>query len=167
MHPYHQCDGKESIAEKVLGPHKDIRLYAILGRGEWGHLFFLIYFWLYCIFLAACGLSLVAPSRGYSSLGCLDFSLHWLLLLQSTSSRHAGFSNCNAWAWLFCGMWDLPGPGIEPMSSALAGELITTGPIGKPWVRSSEKQNFPISTIDTEKKLLRLKRLRYFSASED
>ena len=75
MHPYHQCDGKESIAEKVLGPHKDIRLYAILGRGEWGHLFFLIYFWLYGIFLAACGLSLVAPSRGYSSLGCLGFFL--------------------------------------------------------------------------------------------
>ena len=28
-------------------------------------------------------------------------------------------------------MWDLPGPGIEPMSPALAGEFLTTGPPGK------------------------------------
>ena len=26
------------------------------------------------------------------------------------------------------GMWDLPGPGIEPVSPALAGGLLTTGP---------------------------------------
>ena len=26
------------------------------------------------------------------------------------------------------GMWDLPGPGIEPMSPALAGRFLTTGP---------------------------------------
>ena len=28
-------------------------------------------------------------------------------------------------------MWNLPGPGIEPMSPALAGEFLTTGPPGK------------------------------------
>ena len=28
-------------------------------------------------------------------------------------------------------MWDLPGPGIEPMSPALAGRFLTTGPPGK------------------------------------
>ena len=28
-------------------------------------------------------------------------------------------------------MWDLPGPGIEPMSSELAGRFSTTGPPGK------------------------------------
>ena len=32
---------------------------------------------------------------------------------------------------LLHGIWDLPGPGIEPMSSALAGEFLTTGPPGK------------------------------------
>ena len=36
------------------------------------------------------GLSLVAASRGYSSLQCLGFSLRWLLLLQSTGPRHVG-----------------------------------------------------------------------------
>ena len=29
------------------------------------------------------------------------------------------------------GMWDLPGPRIEPVSSALAGGFLTTAPPGK------------------------------------
>ena len=28
-------------------------------------------------------------------------------------------------------MWDLPGPGIEPVSPALAGGFLTTVPLGK------------------------------------
>ena len=32
-------------------------------------------------------------------------------------------------------MWDLPGPGLEPVSSALAGGLLTTVPPGKPHKR--------------------------------
>ena len=28
-------------------------------------------------------------------------------------------------------MWNLPGPGIEPVSPALAGDFLTTGPPGK------------------------------------
>ena len=34
------------------------------------------------------------PHGGYSSLWCAGFSLRWLLLLQSTGSRRAGFSSC-------------------------------------------------------------------------
>ena len=44
-------------------------------------LFYLFYFWLRWVFIAACGLSLVVASRGYSSLQCAGFSLWWLLLL--------------------------------------------------------------------------------------
>ena len=29
-------------------------------------------------------------------------------------------------------MWDLPGPGLEPVSPALAGRFSTTAPPGKP-----------------------------------
>ena len=29
------------------------------------------------------------------------------------------------------GMWDLPGPGLEPVSPALAGRFLTTAPPGK------------------------------------
>ena len=39
-----------------------------------------IYFWLRWVFVAACGLSLVAESGGYSSLRCAGFSLQWLLV---------------------------------------------------------------------------------------
>ena len=57
-----------------------------------------IYFWLHWVFVAVCGLSLVAASEGYSSLWCVGFSLRWLLLLQSTGSRRVGFSSCGTWA---------------------------------------------------------------------
>ena len=62
-----------------------------------------IYFWLRWVFVAACRLSLVAASGGYSSLRYAGFSLQWLLLLRSMGSRHAGFSSCGMWAqqlWL-------------------------------------------------------------------
>ena len=35
---------------------------------------------------------------------------------------------------LRCGMWDLPRPGLEPVSPALAGRFLTTAPPGKPHV---------------------------------
>ena len=65
--------------------------------------YYLFYFWLHWVFFAAHGLSLVAASGGYSSLWCAGFSLWWLLLLQSTGCRRAGFSSCGTWAqqlWL-------------------------------------------------------------------
>ena len=74
---------------------------------------------------------------------CAGFSLRWLLLLRSTGSRHTGFSrcgsralerrlsSCGARAQLLHSMRDLPGPGLEPVSPALAGGLLTTAPPGK------------------------------------
>ena len=41
-------------------------------------------------------------------------------------------SNCGSRAQLLRGMWDLPRPGLEPMSPALAGGFSTTAPPGKP-----------------------------------
>ena len=41
-------------------------------------------------------------------------------------------SSFDAWAQLLRGMWDPPGPGIEPVSPALAGGFFTTEPPGKP-----------------------------------
>ena len=52
--------------------------------------------WLHWVFVAMHGLSLVAASRGYSS-------LRWLLLLRSMGSRCTGFSSCGTQAqqlWL-------------------------------------------------------------------
>ena len=41
-------------------------------------------------------------------------------------------SNCGSRAQLFRGMWDLPRPGLEPASPALAGRFSTPAPPGKP-----------------------------------
>ena len=60
--------------------------------------FSLIYFCLRWVFVAVCGLSLVAASGGYSSMWCTGFSLQWLLLLRSMGSRHAALSSCGAGA---------------------------------------------------------------------
>ena len=43
-------------------------------------------------------------------------------------------SNRGSQAQLLCGMWDLPRPGLEPVSPALAGRLPTTAPPGKPLI---------------------------------
>ena len=40
-------------------------------------------------------------------------------------------SSCGARARLLHGMWDLPGPGLKPVSPALAGGFLTTVPPGK------------------------------------
>ena len=122
-------------------------------------IYLFIYFWLSWVFVAAHELSLVVASGGYSSLQCAGFSLRWLLLLQSTGSRRLGsvvvasvvvarglsscgfwalecrLSSCGARAYLLRSMWDLPGPGLEPVSLALAGGFLTSVPPGKslPW----------------------------------
>ena len=41
-------------------------------------------------------------------------------------------SCCRAQAYLLSGMWDLSGPGVKPVSPALARRIFTTGPPGKP-----------------------------------
>ena len=41
-------------------------------------------------------------------------------------------SNCGSRAQLLRSMWDLPRPGLEPVSPALAGRFLTTALPGKP-----------------------------------
>ena len=67
--------------------------------------------WLRQVFIAACSLSLVAASRGYSLLWSVGFSFQWLLLSQSTV-----FSSCGMWAQqLWCMGLVAPGAcGIFP-----------------------------------------------------
>ena len=43
-------------------------------------------------------------------------------------------SSCGSRAQPLRGMWDLPRPGLEPVSPALAGRLSTTAPPGKPLI---------------------------------
>ena len=45
-------------------------------------------------------------------------------------------SSCGSRAQSLHGMWDLPRPGLEPVSPALAGRFSTTAPPGKPHMGS-------------------------------
>ena len=63
----------------------------------------IIYFWLHWVFVAACGLSLVAASGGYSSLGYEGFSLRCLpccgapaLGAQASVVAARGLSSCGS-----------------------------------------------------------------------
>ena len=43
-------------------------------------------------------------------------------------------SSCGSWAQSLHGMWDLPSPGLEPVSPALAGRFSAAAPPGKPLI---------------------------------
>ena len=96
------------VADLFLVDYKFLLLLIWLRSGGWQVLgslylfiylfiynfYLLIYIWLRWVFVAVHGLSLVAASRGSSSLRCAGFSLQCLLLLQSTGCRHVDFSSC-------------------------------------------------------------------------
>ena len=85
-------------------------------------------------------LGLCFCARAFSSCGKqgpLFIMVHGpLTVVASLVAEHKlqtrGLSNCGSRAQLLRGMWDLPRPGLEPMSPALAGRFSTTAPPGKP-----------------------------------
>ena len=85
-----------------------------------------------CYYLSAFGsvVSVFVAVRAFSQGLSSSFSCQWLLLW-STSSRCTGFCRGSTWAQLLRGTWDLPGPGIEPVSSALAGGFLTREALSK------------------------------------
>ena len=96
------------------------------------HSFYLcMYVWLCWVLVSVRGLSLVAASGGHSSSRCAGLSPSRPLVAQHRLQTRR-LSNCGSQAELLCGMWDLPRPGLEPASPALAGRLSTTAPPGKP-----------------------------------
>ena len=76
----------------------------------------------YCCNLSCCGAwalghqASVIVAHGLSSCGS------WAL-------EHR-LNSCGTWALLLCSMWDLPAPGIEPVSPALAGGFLSPAPLG-------------------------------------
>ena len=64
--------------------------------------------------------------------------VHKLIAVDSLIAEHSvGFKSCSAWVWLPHSVWNLPEPGIKPMSPALAGGFLANEPPGK-----SNEQNF-------------------------
>ena len=72
---------------------------------------------------------------GAQALGHVGFSC-------SSQALEHRLNSCGTQALVLCGMWDLPDPGIKPVSPALAGRFFTTEPPGKPpgtWVLINEE----------------------------
>ena len=109
--------------------------------------FFILF---YFVYLSLAALGLRCCTRAFSS--CSEWGLLFVAVRGSHCSGFsccgaralgAGFSSCSsralerrlsscgARASLLHGMWDLPGPGLEPMFPALAGGFLTTAPPGK------------------------------------
>ena len=100
-----------------------------LGCGAWA---------CHCGGFSCCGAralgtwSSVGVARGFSSCG-----------LRALESR---FSSCGARAQLLRGMWDLPGPGLEPVSPALVGRFLTTELPGKP-LNAFQREKIKVSGL--------------------
>ena len=134
--------------------------------------FIIIYFWLRWVFVAVCGLSLVAASRGYCSLRFAGFSLWWFSC--------CGAQALGAWASVVCGvrpqqlwlagsraqaqqLWHTGFIALRHVGSsrtrdrtcvpALAGGFLTTAPPGKSaeggQVRTSELKKFRCKLVSS------------------
>ena len=94
--------------------------------------FYIYYFWLCWVFVSVRELSLVAASGGHSSSRCAGLFTIAASLVAEHRLQTRRLSSCGSRAQLLHGMWDLPRPGLEPVSPALAGRFSTTAPPGKP-----------------------------------
>ena len=84
------------------------------------------------VFVSVRGLSLVAASGGHSSSRCAGLLTIAASLVAEHRLQTRRLSSCGSRAQSLRGMWDLPRPGLEPVSPALAGRFSTTAPPGKP-----------------------------------
>ena len=151
-------ESQEHLASQISGENRKSYsehsepIISLLKSKLEGNSFFLIYI----LFLALLGLHCCA--RAFSSCGergLLFVAVHGLLIavaslvvehgLQGTRASvvvarglsscgsqalELRLSSCDAQAQLLRGMWDLPRPGLEPVSPALAGGFLTTVPPG-------------------------------------
>ena len=115
-----------------------------LKQGETEPQGFLVFIYLFifgCVGSSLLRIGFLQLWRAGATLCCGAWASHCgAFSLRSTGSRHAGFSSCGlralecrlsscgARALLLCSMWDLPGPGLEPVSPALAGGFLTAAP---------------------------------------
>ena len=97
-------------------------------------IYLFIYFWQRWVFVAARGLQLRQAGAtlrcGAQASYCGGFFCYGAQALGTWASVAVArrFSSCGAQAQLLRGIWDLPGPGLKPVSPALAGGFLTTVP---------------------------------------
>ena len=104
----------------------------------WQLTFYLFLFFIYLFILAVLGLRFcVRAFFSCGKRGPLFIAVRGpLTIAASLVAEHRlqtrRLSSCGSQAYLLCGMWNLPRPGLEPVSPALASRLRTTAPPGKP-----------------------------------
>ena len=98
---------------------------------SWTRLSWTVLLFIY-LFMAVLGLCC-----GAGTFHCRDFSC-----CGAPSLGHVGSSRCGPWAQLLHGVWNLPGPGLEPMAPALAGRFLSMVLPGK----------FPLVLFSSEKR---------------
>ena len=84
------------------------------------------------VFVSVRGLPLVAAKRGPLFIAVRRPLSIAASLVAEHRLQTRRLSNCGSRAQPLRGMWDLPRPGLEPVSPALAGRFSTTAPPGKP-----------------------------------
>ena len=99
-----------------------------------------LFYYLFIIFLFLAVLGLRFCVRAFSSCGewgPLFITVRGPLTIAASlvveqRLQTLRLSSCGSRAQLLRGMWDLPRPGLEPVSPALAGRFSSTAPPGKP-----------------------------------
>ena len=87
--------------------------------------------WLFLLGAWALGMGAsVVVAHGLSS--CGSWALECRLSSCGSCALECRLSSCGTRALLLCGMWDLPGSGLKPVSPALAGGFLTPVPPRKP-----------------------------------
>ena len=95
-------------------------------------IYLFIYFWLYWVFVSVLGLFSSGGKRGPLFIAVRGpLTIAASLVAEHRLQTHR-LSSCGSRAQLLRGMWDLPRPGLKPVSPALAGGFSTTAPPGKP-----------------------------------
>ena len=118
-----------------------VTTWSLIDKGDLISIMSLIYllFRLCWAFSAACEFSLFAGSGGYSPVGAQG-----LLTAVASGSRVAGSVVVNTGS-AAPSMWNLPEPGTEPVSSALAGGFLSLDHRGSPLDVISSQESLPDS----------------------
>ena len=115
----------------------------MLGLGCWVGFSLVVVSESYFLFVV-CGLLIaVASSCEATTLGLMGF--------RSWGPQALGhkLSSWGTWAWLLHGMWDLPRPGIKPISSALTGDSFPLNHQGSPGFLTEEGGGRPVTGFST------------------
>ena len=118
----------------------------VLHRLRWSYgfypsfyLFLLVNLFLLVLGLRCCvgAFSSCSEWRLLSSCGAQASQCSGSSCFRSQAAGYVGFSSLSTWAQKCCvglvawGMWNILGVGMEPMSLALSGGFLTSGPLGK------------------------------------